>query len=76
MRNLTISVSDLELNKFGIKKEKILFSEFVDLVSKELAKQALAKSVGLAEKYQISKMTMMEITREVKALRKNAKNRN
>lgn len=75
MRTLNISISDLELDKFGIKKDKISFSEFVDLVSKELTRQTLKKCIELAEKYGISSMTMDEITKEVKAVRKNAKNR-
>lgn len=76
MRTLNISISDLELDKFGIKKDKISFSEFVDLVSKELTRKTLNKGIELAEKYGLSKMTMEEITKEVKAVRKNAKNRN
>lgn len=76
MRTLNISISDLELDKFGIKKDKISFSEFVDLVSKELTRQTLNKCIELAEKYGLSKLTMDEITKEVKAVRKNAKNRN
>ena len=76
MRTLNISISDLELDKFGIKKDKISFSEFVDLISKELTKQSLNKSLELAEKYGLAKMTMGEITKEVKAVRKNAKSRN
>lgn len=75
MRTLNISISDLELDKFGIKKDQISFSEFVDLVSKELTRQTLKKCIELAEKYGISSMTMAEITKEVKAVRKNAKNR-
>lgn len=76
MRTLNISISDQELDKFGIKKDEISFSEFLDLVSKELTKQTLNKCVELSEKYGLSKMTMSEITKEVKAVRKNAKNRN
>lgn len=76
MRTLNISISDLELDKFGIKKDKISFSELVDLVSKELTRQTLNKCIELAEKYGLSKMTMDEITKEVKAVRRNAKNRN
>ncbi|MCU0358213.1 MAG: hypothetical protein MUE95_11600 [Cyclobacteriaceae bacterium] len=76
MKTLTISISDLELAKFGIKKDEISFSEFVDLVSKELTRQTLNKCVELADKYGISKMTMEDITKEVKAVRKNAKDRN
>lgn len=76
MRTLNISISDLELDKFGIKEDKITFSEFVDIVSKELTKQTLNKSIELSEKFGLSKMTMEEITKEVKAVRKNAKARN
>ena len=76
MKTLNISISDLELDKFGIKKDKIAFSEFLDLVSKELTKQTHNKCIELSEKFGLSKMTMDEITKEVKAVRKNAKARN
>ena len=76
MRTLNISISELELEKFGIKKYKIAFSEFVDIVSGELSRQTLHRCIELAEKYGLSTMTMDEITKEVKAVRKNAKNRN
>jgi hypothetical protein len=76
MKTLNISISDLEYDKFGLKKDHLAFSDFVELVSKELAKQNLSKSVLLAEKYGVSKMTMEEISKEVKAVRKNAKGRN
>ena len=67
MKTLNISISDLEYNQFGIKKDKLSFSEFVDIVNKEVTKQALNKSVQLAERYKLSKMTMDEISDEVKA---------
>jgi hypothetical protein len=76
MRTLNISISDIEYNKFGLKEEKLTFTDFIDLVSKELTRQNLSKCLELADKYGISKMTMDEITNEVKAVRKNAKNRN
>jgi len=38
-------------------------------------RQNLNKCIELAEKYGLSKMTMYEITKEVKAVRKNAKSR-
>ena len=52
------------------------FTDFVDIVSKELTRQNLSKCIELAEKYGLYKMTMEEITKEVKAVRKDAKNRN
>lgn len=76
MRTLNISISDLEYNKFGIKNSVLNFTDFVDLVSKELMRQNLTKCLELGEKYGLSKMTMDEITNEVKAVRKNAKSRN
>ena len=76
MRTLNISISDIEYNKFGLKNEKLSFTEFIDLVSKELIRQNLNNCLELANKYGLSKMTMDEITNEVKAVRQNAKNRN
>ena len=76
MRTLNVSISDIEYNKFGLKAEKLTFTDFIDLVSKELTRQNLNKCIELAEKYGMSKMTMDEITNEVRSVRKNAKNRN
>ena len=76
MRTLSVSISELEFNKFGLKESKLNFTDFIDLVSKELTRQNLNKCIELAEKYELSKMTMDEITNEVKAVRKDAKNRN
>ena len=76
MRTLNVSISDIEYNKFGLKDEKLTFSDFIDIVSKELTRQNLNKCLELADKYGLSKMSMDEITNEVKAVRKNAKNRN
>lgn len=76
MRTLNVSISDIEFNKFGLKDDKLTFTDFIDIISKELTRQNLAKCLQLADKYGISKMTMDEITDEVKAVRKNAKNRN
>ncbi len=73
MKTLNISISDLEYNQFGISKDKLSFTEFIDIINNELTKQALNKCVQLAEKYKLSKMTMDEITNEVKSLRR-AKN--
>ncbi len=72
MRTLNISISDLEYNKFGIKEDQLSFTEFLDIVSNELARQTLDECVELAERYGLSKMTMDEISEEVKAAR-NAK---
>jgi hypothetical protein len=75
MRTLNVSISDIEYSKFGLKGDKLTFSDFIELVSKELTRQNLDKTLELADKYGISKMTMDEISEEVKATRKNAKDR-
>lgn len=72
MRTLNVSISDIEYHKFGIKKEKLTFTDIIDLISKELTRQNLHKSVELADKYGLSKMSIDEISNEVKAVR-NAK---
>lgn len=74
MKTLNISISDIEYNKFGIKNSNLAFSDFVDIISRELAMQNLNRSVALAEKYGLSDMSMDEIDQEVKAARKDAEN--
>lgn len=76
MRTINISISDLEYNKFGLTEDKLSFSEFIDIVSRELARQNLKEAVKLGEKYDYSKTTMKDIDREIKSVRKNAKGNN
>lgn len=71
MRTISIDISDLEFQKFGLKADRLSFSAFVDIVSRELSRQNLAKTVELAERYGLSSMTMDEISNEVKAVRNN-----
>ncbi len=69
MKTLSVNISELEFNKFGLRKEKLSFSDLVELISRELTKKTLNDSVELAEKYGLSKMSMDAITKEVKAVR-------
>ncbi len=69
MRTINIDISELEFQKFGLKADRLSFSEFVDIISRELSRQNLAKTVELAERYGLSNMTMDEICDEVKAVR-------
>ena len=75
MRTLNISISDLEYDKFGLKKDKLSFSDFVEMISKELTRQTLNKCVEIAEKNNLSELSMQDISKEVKAVRKHAKSR-
>jgi len=72
MKTISISISELEYNQFGINKDNLSFAELIDIVNKKVTEQALSRCVKLAEKYKFSKMTMDEISREVRAVR-NAK---
>jgi hypothetical protein len=74
MKTLNISISDLEYSKFGIPGEYLNFTDFIDIIGRELMRQNLNRCVALAEKYGLSSMTMEDITKEVKAVRENAKN--
>ena len=73
MRTLSVTISDIEYGMFGITGEQLNFTDFIDLVSRQLMRQNLNRSVALAEKYGLSSMTMEEITNEVKAVRQHAK---
>lgn len=67
MRTLNIAISDLEYEKFGLRQEQLSFSDFVELVSRELSRQNLAKCVELAERHGLHPRTMEEISTEVRA---------
>jgi hypothetical protein len=74
MRTLIVSISDMEFNNLGIKNENITFTEFIELVRREVMRNNLNNCLALAEKYGLSSMTMNEINEEIKLVR-NAKNR-
>jgi len=69
MKTINVQLSDFEYNTFGLSKNSFLFSEIVDLVERQIAKQALRRSVIIAEQNGLSTMTMDEINAEVKAVR-------
>jgi hypothetical protein len=64
----------MEFNNLGIKNENITFTEFKELVKREVMQKNLNNCLALAEKYGLSSMTMNEINEEIKLVR-NAKNR-
>lgn len=73
IRTIKVSNSDIAYSKFRLKQDDLTFSDFIELVRKELIRQNLNTSLELADKYGLLKMAMDEITNEVKAIRKNAK---
>jgi hypothetical protein len=74
MRTLNVSISDMEFNNLGIKNENITFTEFIELVKREVMRNNLNNCLALAEKVGLSSMTINEINEEIKLVR-NAKNR-
>ncbi len=72
MRTLNIEISEIDYEKFGIKSDLLSFTDFVDMISREISRQNLKKSLELSERYGLSSMSMDEISSEVKAVRKNA----
>ena len=71
MRTLNIAISDLEYEKFGMNTDQLSFTDFVDMISRELTRQNLKKTVELASRYGLSDLSMDEISEEVKAVRRN-----
>jgi hypothetical protein len=76
MKTLNVQITEKEFNKYRITKEQISFADLIKTISKELMRDNLNKCIELADKYGLSKMTMDEITNEVKEVRKNAKSSN
>jgi len=76
MRTINIAISDVEYSKLGITSDSLPFSDFVDMVSKELMRRNLEAAIQKAEKCGLSSMTMEDITNEVQAIRQSAKSNN
>ena len=76
MKTLSIAISDVEYAKFGITGNALSFSDFVDMVSKELMRRNLKAAVSAAEASGLSTMTLEAISTELQAVRQNAKSNN
>ncbi len=73
MKSVNLQISDFEFKQLGLKKNTLLFSELVEIIGKKITKKSLEKSIQLANKYGLSKMSMEDIDDEIKSHR-NAKN--
>jgi hypothetical protein len=69
MKTIKVQLSDVEYDTFGLSKDLFAFSEFADIIERQLAKQAMRRCVVLAQQHGLSSMTMDEINAEVKAAR-------
>jgi len=66
-------MSDSEFKRLGISSDTISFDELCDVLYRDITIKAAEKSIQMAEKYGLSKMTLEEINTEVAAVRQNAK---
>ena len=69
MKTISVQMTDVEYNALGLSKSVFFFSEIVNLIEQQVARQALRRSVELAEKNGLSSMTMSEINTEINATR-------
>ena len=70
MKTLTIAIPDKKYRMFGIRKNNLRYSDFRKLVITEYFRQQMDKCLKSAEECGLSKMTMEEITEEVRAVRR------
>jgi hypothetical protein len=69
MKTLNVSISNIEYDSFGLTKNDLPFSEFLDIIERQLSRQALNRTVQMADLYGLSSINMDEISAEVKSVR-------
>ena len=69
MKTISVQISDVEYDTFGLSKNRFSFSELAGLIERQMARQALRRCVTLANRHGLSSMTMEEINAEVNAAR-------
>ena len=72
MKTIQIKISDTDIQKYNLRNREIKFTDLVDLISVEHAREALLECNEIAKQEGLSTMTMDEINAEIKAVR-NAK---
>lgn len=65
-------ISEEDFRKYNLKRGELEFSELVELINQEYARNALLACNTIAEQTGLSQMSMEEINAEIKAVR-NAK---
>ncbi|WP_140160574.1 hypothetical protein [Algoriphagus antarcticus] len=74
MKTVNLQLSDFEFDELGLNKNTLLFSELIEIIERKITKRTLEKSMQLADKYGLSKMTMEQIDDEIKAQRNEENN--
>jgi hypothetical protein len=69
MQTLQIKISNTDFQKYNLKSREIKFTDLVDLISREYARNALLECNEIAKQEGLSEMSMDEINAEIKAVR-------
>lgn len=69
MQTLQIKISKSDFERYKLKSTEIKFTDLVELISNEYARETLLDCNEIAEQEGLSKMTPEEINAEIKALR-------
>lgn len=72
MQTIQVKISNTDFQKYNFENKEIKFTDLVDLISREYARQALLECNEIAEQAGLSKMTLDEINAEINEVR-NAK---
>jgi len=75
MITLSIKITEKQYSRYGLSKEQFDFDEFVKMLKKDIAKEALRRSRAIARKSPLAALTMEEINAEVEAVRSERKQR-
>jgi len=69
MQTIQIKISNTDFQKYNLGSKEIKFTDLVDLISREYARQSLLECNEIAAQVGLSKMTMDEINAEINAVR-------
>ncbi|NEN22437.1 hypothetical protein G3O08_02840 [Cryomorpha ignava] len=69
MQTLQIKISKSDFERYKLKSTEIKFTDLVELISNEYARETLLDCNEIAEQEGLSKMTSEEINAEIKAVR-------
>lgn len=69
MQTLQIKISNTDFRKYNFENKEIKFTDLVDLISREYAREALLKCNEIARHEGLSEISLDEINAEIKAVR-------
>ncbi len=69
MQTIQVKISDFDFQRYQLHSSEIKFTDLVDKISLEYARQSLLECNAIAEKVRLSNMTLEEIEFEIKAAR-------